>query len=138
MKKESFVLVCVTGQKSRTVLINAGAELAKQKKSGLRVLSVFPKGSCFEPDFEALKELEKCARENNAEMTVFYDDRPFIVAAALARKLNVSNIVTGFAKDAVSPFITGLHALLPDVQISMVDDDGRIFNIIPSVIEQKI
>ena len=138
MNENKCVLVCVTGQLSCARLINAGAKIAKEKNCPLSVLSVFPSESCYEPDFEALAELDKHSKEHNAQMTVYYDDSPFAVAAGVAKKSGACNIVTGFSKEGISPFISNLHTVLPDIPISMVDEEEKIFNIIPSSVSSKI
>lgn len=131
------ILVCVTQQESCQRLIKAGATLAREKKLGLEVLSVFPSKSCFTPNFKVLDILEKCSMENNAQMTVFYDDHPFIVAAAFAKKCGATHIITGLGDDD-SPFISGLQIVLPEVKICMVGSDNRLFHIIPNKLHQVV
>lgn len=133
MDTERCILVCVTTQSSCARLIRAGAHLAKKENLKLLVLSVFPTNICLTPQLEVLGELERCAKEYDAEMLLFYNDMPFAVAASVAKKYKAKNIVTGFSEDGASPFITSLHTVLPEVTICMVDKDEKIFNIIPPV-----
>ena len=135
---KNSVLVCVTQQESCARLIKAGAVLAKEQDLELEILSVFPSKSCFTPDFKILDSLQKCSMENNAQMTVFYDDHPFIVAAAFAKKCRATHIITGFSGDGDSPFISGLHIVLPEVTICMVNNDNQIFHIIPNKLHHVV
>ena len=43
------------------------------------------------------------------------------------------DIVTGFPKERSTHFVSALHTLVPDIQISMVDvdDNGKIYRMIP-------
>lgn len=131
MDKDNCVLVCVTGQSSCERLIRIGAKIAEENSCGLIVLSVFPTNGCFKPELETIGELDRCARENKAQMLLFYNDLPFAVAASVAKKYNAMNIVTGFSENGVSDFVTALHAVLPDISISMVDKNEKIYNILP-------
>ncbi len=138
MEKDRCVLVCVTGQSSCERLIRAGARSAEQNSCSLVVLSVFPTNGCFAPQLEVISELDRCAKSNNAEMLIFYNDVPFLVAASVAKKYNAINIVTGFCENEVSAFITSLHAVLPETPISMVDKNEKVFNILPDMISKKL
>ena len=137
MDNDRCVLVCVTGQKTCERLIRKGASLAEKENCSLLVLSVFPTNGCFTPQLETIGELDRCAREHSAQMILFYNDFPFIVAASVAKKYNAINIVTGFCEDSVSPFVTSLHAVLPDMPITMVDNEDKIFNILPVATSKK-
>lgn len=133
MEKEGCVLVCVTGQSSCERLIRAGAKIAKESSCSLLVLSVFPTSGCFTPELETIGELDRCAREHNAQMLLFYNDLPFAVAASVAKKYGAKNIVTGFCENEVSGFITSLHTVLPQMPISMVDKEEKIYSILPNI-----
>ncbi len=132
MDKIGTVLVCVTGQSACARLIKAGAKIAERDNLKLLVLSVFPTKECLTPKLEIIGELDRCAKENSAQMLIFYNDLPFAVAASVAKKYKAENIVTGFAENGVSPFITSLHSVLPNIPISMVDGEEKIFNIVPN------
>lgn len=131
MENDRCVLVCVTSQKTCERLIKKGASLAEKENCNLLVLSVFPTNCCFRPNLETIGVLDRCARENSAEMILFYNDFPFIVAASIAKKYNAINIITGFRENQVSPFVTSLHTLLPEMPITMVDNEDKSFVIRP-------
>ena len=90
METDRCILVCVTGQSSCERLIRAGAKLAKEKNCSLKVLSIFPPNGCFKPNLEAIGELDRCAKQQGAEMLLFYNDLPFAVAASVAKKYHAS------------------------------------------------
>lgn len=137
METDRCVLVCVTGQSSCERLIRAGASIAKEKNCRLLVLSVFPTNGCFTPELKTIGELDRCARNHNAEMLLFYNDLPFAVSAAVAKKYNAINIVTGFAEGGASGFITALHTVLPETEITMVDKEEKLYRILPNILTAK-
>ena len=60
------------------------------------------------------------------------------LAAVIAKKKGAVDIVTGFPKERSSHFVSALHTLVPDIQISMVDvdDNGKIYRMIPQDAQQ--
>ena len=66
-------------------------------------------------------------------MSVYFNDSPAILAAVIAKKKGAVDIVTGFPKERSTHFVSALHTLVPDIQISMVDvdDNGKIYRMIP-------
>ncbi len=133
MKDKSCVLVCVTPQSECERLIKAGAMLAKEKNEALEVLSVFHEKDGFGPNPAVLEQLYSCAKDENAQMSVYFNDSPAIVAAVHAKKKGASDIVVGFPKERSTHFVSALRSLLPDVTISMVDVDDcdKIYRMIP-------
>ncbi|MDD6219447.1 MAG: hypothetical protein PUB85_00425 [Clostridia bacterium] len=133
MNDKSCVLVCVTPQSECERLIKSGSLIAKEKGVPLEVLSVFHERDGISPDPSVLEELYGCAREENAQMSVYFNDSPAIVAAVYAKKKGAVTIVAGFPKERSTHFISSLHTLLPDIPISMVDvdDNGKIYRMLP-------
>ncbi len=133
MKNKSCVLVCVTPQSECESLIKSGALIAKEKGVVLEVLSVFHQKDGFSPDPSVLEKLYRCAKEENAQMSVYFNDSPAIVAAVHAKKKECIDIVVGFPKEQSTRFVPTLRALVPDITISMVDvqDNGKIYRMIP-------
>ena len=113
MKSKNCVLVCVTPQSKCEQLIRSGSLIAQQYGVPLEVLSVF--------------------HERDAQMSVYFNDSPAILAAVIAKKKGAVDIVTGFPKERSTHFVSALHTLVPDIQISMVDvdDNGKIYRMIP-------
>ncbi len=133
METDRCILVCVTGQSSCERLIHAGAKLAEEKNVSLKVLSIFPPNGCFRPDLEAIGELDRCAKQQGAEMLLFYNDLPFAVAASVAKKYRADSIVTGFSENGFSGFITALNSVLPETEIIMVDKEEKLHKILSGV-----
>ena len=99
----------------------------------LEVLSGFHERDGFSPDPAVLEDLYECAKNENAQMGVYFNDSPAILAAVIAKKKGAVDIVTGFPKERSTHFVSALHTLVPDIQISMVDvdDNGKIYRMIP-------
>jgi len=133
MQKNGVVLVCVTPQISCKKLIDAGAAIAAEKDAHVRIISVFPQRQCFNPDLNALEALNRAACEINAEMTVCFSDSPVDRVAEYAAEHRTVTVVAGFPKDGGCRFITELYALMPGMPLSMVDDDGTSYAVVPSM-----
>ena len=133
MKSKNCVLVCVTPQSKCEQLIRSGSLIAQQYGVPLEVLSVFHERDGFSPDPAVLEDLYECAKNENAQMSVYFNDSPAILAAVIAKKKGAVDIVTGFPKERSTHFVSALHTLVPDIQISMVDvdDNGKIYRMIP-------
>ena len=133
MKSKNCVLVCVTPQSKCEQLIRSGSLIAQQYGVPLEVLSVFHERDGFSPDPAVLEDLYECAKSESAQMSVYFNDSPAILAAVIAKKKGAVDIVTGFPKERSTHFVSALHTLVPDIQISMVDvdDNGKIYRMIP-------
>ncbi|MCR4615238.1 MAG: hypothetical protein K5756_03735 [Clostridiales bacterium] len=132
MSANRCILACVTPQLSCSKLIEVGKVLAKQHNANLEILCVFPQKACLNPDLEALCELQKVATDANAQMTIFFNDSPVFVISGYAVKKNTLTMLTGFPKEKSSRFVESFHSILPDIPISMVDDDGKVYRIVPA------
>ena len=102
-KKRPCALVCVTDQFSCERLVNAGAEIARQKSIELQVMSVMG----MQPDgrnAEALDHLFNVARSFGAEMTVFYDREPSKNFIKYVKRFQTVDIVAGVSDVQNSPF----------------------------------
>ncbi len=126
--KESCIMVFVTAQQSCARLIEAGYEIAEKTNQKLKVISIINKFD--EKTTKTLKELYDYVDTLNAEMNLYVNNEPFITAAVAAKRFNATEIITGFPKDNGSPFIYGLHSIVPDVPITMVDEGGTQYRIV--------
>ena len=132
MSANRCILACVTPQVSCSKLIETGKVLAKQNDVTLEILCVFPQKACLNPNVEALCELQRVATEADAPMTIVFNDSPVLAASSYAVKKKAFTLLTGFPRENSSKFIESFHAILPEIPISMVDDDGKVYRIIPS------
>lgn len=137
MKSKNCVLVCVTPQSKCEQLIRSGSVIAKQHGVPLEVLSVFHERDGVSPDPAVLEELYECARSENAQMSVYFNDSPAILAAVIAKR-RAPLISSPASPERSSHFVSALHTLVPDIQISMVDvdDNGKIYRMIPQDAQQ--
>ena len=131
-------MVCVTPQDSCARLIEAGARIAAQENLPLSVISVFKeKNGLNANEGGALENLFECAKKFNAGMNIYFNDSPALVVAVSAKKNNASTLVTGFPAEGSSGFIARIHEILPELPITMVDNDSNEYKIIP-VSEEEI
>lgn len=132
VKKPPCVMVCVTPQQSCQRLIEAGARIAKEENLPLSVISVFKESNGLNAnEGGVLEELFQCAKKYNAGMDIFFNNSPVLVIAVAAKKHNASTLVTGFPADGSSGFIAHIHEILPDLPITMVDNELSEYKIIP-------
>ncbi|NLO46310.1 MAG: hypothetical protein GX107_07455 [Clostridiales bacterium] len=132
MNKKNVVLVCVTPQLSCERLIYAGNLIAKREGASVRILSVFPKRQCYNPDKKALDFLNRVAADINAAMTVCFSDEPVKSVLQYAAEQGVIKVVTGFPRSEGSSFITDFHNQMPGMPLCMVDDDSTAYQISPA------
>lgn len=132
MRNKSVVLVCVTPQLSCKRLIEAGEAIAREEGASVRILSVFPKRQCYNPDLNALEHLNRAAAGINAAMTVCFNDDPVGCAMQYAAQPGVLKAVVGFPRGESSLFVEAFHRLMPEMPLSMVDDDGTAYEIAPA------
>jgi K+-sensing histidine kinase KdpD len=131
-QKQTCVMVCVTPQQSCSRLIEAGARIAKEENLPLSVVSVFRESSGLDVNIgETLENLFACSQKYQASMNVYFNDSPSLVLAVVAKKSNASNLVTGFPGEGSNGFIAGIHELLPELPITMVDGNSNEYKIIP-------
>ncbi len=138
MSKNACVLVCVTSQPNCERLIRAGKKIADGERVPLQVVSVQRAEECFQPNPEALEKLHQQAKAVNAEMTIYFNDSPAITAAVHAVKEGAVNIIMGFPKENSTHFVEDVHMLAPNIPISMVDSDDKIYQMIPAASPQTI
>lgn len=134
MKENKCVLVCVTPQESSERLIKAAHTLAREKNLPLKVCSVLRSVDVPESQSEIMENLYQLAKSYDAEMTLYFNDNPAITAAVCALKVNAENIVVGFPQEHSSPFVQNVHMLAPKIPVTMVDTDGKIYQMNPEIV----
>jgi K+-sensing histidine kinase KdpD len=138
MLKKACVLVCVTSQPDCERLIRAGKKVADGEGVPLQVVSVQREEECFQPNSEALEHLHQQAKAVDAEMTIYFNDSPAITAAVHAVKEGAVNIVMGFPGENSAHFVEDVHLLAPEIPISMVDGDDKIYQMAPAAAPQTV
>lgn len=136
-KKQPCVMVCVTPQQSCARLIEAGARIAKEENLPLSVISVFRESSGLNANFGGtLEMLFECVKKYDANMDVYFNDSPALVVAVAAKKKGAETLVTGFPAQGSSGFIANIHEILPQLPITMVDENSSEYKIIPVTKEE--
>lgn len=125
-------MVCVTPQECCTRLIEAGARAAKETGYELRVISVFRKEGCMDPETsQILERLSEFAGKFDALMDVYFNDEASITVAVAAVRADAKLVITGFPKDGSSGFIQQIHELMPKIPITMIDENCDEYKILP-------
>ena len=124
-KKPPCIMVCVTPQLSCQRLIEAGARIASEENLPLSVISVFKESNGLNAnEGGVLEELFQCTKKYNAKMDIFFNDSPALVIVVSAKKNNASTLVTGFPGENSNGFIARIHEIIPELPITMVDNDS--------------
>lgn len=133
MKKEKTVLVCITPQESSKELVKAGKVLADRHGAKLEVVSVLPfqQRGQYKIESDMVEKLYQTASSEQGEMAVYFSDDPILTVSAHIAKRKPLTIVVGFPGEKSNNFISMIHLFVPDVPISMVGADGKIYNILP-------
>lgn len=129
MNDRRTVLVCVTAQRSSENLVKTGRSVAEKTKSALEVVSVLPIADSERPiDCEALEGIYRTAKNYGGETAVYFSDNPILTLAAHIAKRRPLTIVTGFPGENSNNFVSAIHLMLPDIPVTMVDGEGRMYN----------
>lgn len=123
------VLVCVTAQRSSEMLVKVGKSVAEKSGASLEVVSVLPIADSERPvDCEALESIYRTAKNHGGETAVYFSNDPILTVAAHIAKRKPLTIVTGFPGEKSIGFISAVHLMLPEIPVTMVDGEGKIYN----------
>ncbi len=129
MNNRKTVLVCVTAQKSSENLVRVGKSVAEKSKAALEVVSVLPIADGENTiDCEALECIYRTAKNHGGETAVYFSDDPILTVAAHIAKRKPLTIVAGFPGQNSNNFVSAIHLMLPEIPVTMVDGEGRIYN----------
>ena len=132
MKKQTTVLVCVTPQAASSQLVEAGRILAEKNDAALEVISVLPISTSFSKNEPAtLEKLFSFAKDAGGEMAIYFSDDPVLTVAAHMSRQRPILVVTGFPGENSNGFVSALHLLAPELPVSMVAQDGTVYNMLP-------
>ena len=124
---DAKVIVCATAQPECRRLIQVGKAMAQAEGGLLEILNIQPLMRDDLQWVEQLDQLYDIAREEGAQLSVYYNDCPAAIAATHISRCHATDIVTGFPDlGTTNYFISMLHTLVPDVRIHMVDKKGHI------------
>lgn len=128
-KTNKCVMVCVTPQETCAGLIEAGKITAETLNQKLVIVSVI--GTKYQNNIDQLNYLYECVEKSGAELKLYFNNEPSITAAVIAKRINAGNIITGFPGIDGGAFIPTLHDLVPDIPISMVDENKTVYRMLP-------
>lgn len=121
---EVKILVCVTGQKNCTRLIEEGARLARELDGSVSVVHVAPAGETIlgnPKEFEAIEWLYHTAKEAGADMAVLRAEHVQDVLVRYAQEQHADLVVLGIGtRRGSNSLAEQLRARLPGVEIRTV------------------
>ena len=97
----------------------------------LSVLSVLPKRPVTPGESEFMQSLCDTAAAAGAEVDFLFSSEPMLTAAVHATKIGASHIVTGTPDANSNMFLETVKTLLPELPISVVDVDDRLYTFPP-------
>ncbi len=122
-----MVLVCVTDQESCDRLIFAGRSLADFEGIDLKVVCVRPKKAERWLASDEVEYLFNVAKEQGAEMLVYFSDNAAHTVASYMIDNPVSYVLVGMPPDpGNSVFIATLEDQCPEVPVITVDASGSL------------
>ena len=132
MNERNTVLVCITPQKSSKKLVEAGKIIAEKNNADLEVISVLPiSANASDIQADVLERLLCFSREAGGEMAVYFSDEPVFTVAAHITKTKPMLMVVGFPGENSNGFVSLIHLIVPNLPISMVAQDDKIYNMLP-------
>ncbi|MCI9406242.1 MAG: hypothetical protein HFK04_04945 [Oscillospiraceae bacterium] len=117
-----YTVVCITDQFHCEKLIRAGRLIADLSKTALAAVNV-SSPDLTKNDAKALEYLFQISKENGAEMTVLYADKPLQELEKFIHERKAKNVVTGVAAQKES-MLPELWKKCTDVQFFTVKKDG--------------
>ena len=130
----SCVLVCASCKASYQRLLQTGAIIAEESGLQLQVLSILPKGPVDPSKSEFMQSLYDAAAISGAQVTFLFSNEPSLTAAVHATKIGARHIVTGTPDANSNLFLETARALLPELPVSIVDADNRVYTFPPTKI----
>lgn len=132
---DAGVIVCVTAQLECQRLIEIGKQLAEKSQTQIQVLSVQPVNQDAQQRARNLGSLYEIAKRAGAEIAIYYNDSPALVAAAHVKRCQAKEMITGFPEQGTTNhFVDVFHMLVPDVRITMVAKDGVMHVMEPAAV----
>ncbi len=129
--ENTCVLVCVTDQLSCVRLIKKGRELADEQQAKLKVISVLPPQEVSAHTAQTLQALYNIACLHQAGMEILFDSAPAIAVSVYASQVNACALVAGAPDNQSGEFIEMLHALCPQIPLTVMEKQGHCFVLMP-------
>lgn len=130
-RRKQQTLVCVTNQYRCERLIRAGRVVADLSNTDLNALHIAEPSAPFHPsNGDALEHLFDVSKQNNAIMTVYYDDDALRCLINYIRDHRVMNVITGMPQQENSILKKLWHKFnQKNVGFYTVDEEGELHTV---------
>ena len=125
------ILVCVKNINTSYNLILTAKKLSSLKNLPLQVLYVKPSNEGYNASSDEMEYIYSISKKVGAELTVFFNDDPALIAASFAKQINAKHLIVGVNNEGINMFTDTIRTLLPSVTISMISPEGKIYNMYP-------
>lgn len=123
------VLACVSSQYDCDRIVEAAKQLAEEEDCELRVLAVMRPESDYTIISDQIEYLNLVAKEANADMTFLFSVNAADATAEFVTENHIHKIVAGMHDgNSTQSFLVQLTESAPDLEVSLVDKDHRIFH----------
>ena len=129
--KRGKILVCVKNKNTAYNLIFTAKKLSTLKNLPLQVIYIKPSNEGNNVNNDELEYIYSASKEVGAELTIFFNDDPALIAASFAQQINAKQLIVGINNSNISLFTNTIRTLLPSVIISMTSPEGKIYNMYP-------
>ena len=121
------ILACVTSQTDCDRIIEEAKIIADEEDCNLRVLSILKPTTEYISVSDTIEYLYSVSKSAGADMTVLFNGNAPKATAEFVKENNISRIVTGMHDGGSNSFLVKFNELAPDVSITMVAKDNRIY-----------
>ena len=121
------IIACVTSQTDCDRIIKAAKIIADEEDCELRVLSILRPTTEYVSVSDTIEYLYSVSKSAGADMTVLFNGNAPKATADFVKENNISRIVTGMHDGGSKSFLVKFNELAPDVSITMVAKDNRIY-----------
>lgn len=129
--KRGKILVCVKNKNTAYNLISTAKKLSTLKNLPLQVIYIKPSNEGNNVNSDELEYIYSASKKVGAELTIFFNDDPALIAASFAKQINAKQLIVGINNNNISLFTNTIRTLLPSVIISMISPEGKIYNMYP-------
>ena len=129
--KSGKILVCVKNINTAQNIILTTKKLSNLKNLPLQVLYVKPSNEGYNANSDEMEYIYNLSKKAGAELTVFFNDKPALIAASFAKQINAKHLIVGVNNNGINMFTDTIITLLSSVTILMIFPEGKIYNMYP-------
>ena len=126
------VMVCSLNRATCHRLVQAGNDIAEESGLPLTVLSIQPQGLVSSTVAQNIQVLHNITSRAGAEANILFSDSPALTLAVHAKQTNAAHILIDRADFSGNFFLKTIVELLPEVTVSVLEQDGRIITFSPA------